>query len=58
MKVTALIRRVYFYVSSHKMSDRFLEQRINFQFYVMLGFNVSEICTVLFEAYETEAVKN
>jgi hypothetical protein len=39
------------------MSDRFLEQRIGIKFYVKLGENASNICTLLSEAYGGETVK-
>jgi hypothetical protein len=41
-----------------KMSDRFLEQRINIKFCVKLGNNSSGTSTMLSEAYGGEAIKN
>jgi hypothetical protein len=40
-----------------KMSDRFLEQRINVKFGVKLGRNASDTCAMLSEAYGGEAMK-
>jgi hypothetical protein len=40
-----------------KMSDRFLEQRIDIKFCVQLGKNASGICEMLSEAYGGEAMK-
>jgi hypothetical protein len=39
------------------MSDRFLEQRTNLIFWVNLGNNASDTCTVLSEAFGGEAMK-
>jgi hypothetical protein len=39
------------------MSDRFLEQRINFDFCVKLGKNASDTCAVLAEACGGEDMK-
>jgi hypothetical protein len=46
MEVVALIRRVFFRLVA-KMSDRFLEQRINIKFCVKLGNNKSNTCVML-----------
>jgi len=40
-----------------KMSDRFLEQRINIKFCVKLGRNASDTCEMLFEACWGEGMK-
>jgi hypothetical protein len=39
------------------MSDRFLEQRMNFKFCVKLGKNSSDTCAVFSEAYGAETMK-
>jgi hypothetical protein len=40
-----------------KMSDRFLEQRINIKFCVKLGKNAKDIYVMFFEAYGGEVMK-
>jgi len=50
MEVVVLRRAV-------KMSDRFLEQRIDIKFCVKLGKNASDTCAMLSKAYGGEAVK-
>jgi hypothetical protein len=39
------------------MSDLFLEQRTNIKFYVKLGNNATDTCTILSDAYGEEAMK-
>jgi hypothetical protein len=56
MEVVALIRRVFLRLVE-KMSDRFLEQRLNIKFGVKLGKNANDTCTVLAEAYGGEVMK-
>jgi hypothetical protein len=56
MEVMALIRRVFIRLFA-KMSDRFLEQRINIKFCAKLGKNASETCAMLSNAYGVEAMK-
>jgi len=41
-----------------KMSDRFLELRINNKFCVKLGRNASDTCSMVSEAYGVEATKS
>jgi hypothetical protein len=57
MEAVALIRRMFLRLVT-KITDRFLEQRINIKFCVKLGENVSGTCAVLSEAYGGEAMKN
>jgi hypothetical protein len=40
-----------------KMSDRFLEQRINIKFCMKLGKNASDTCAMLSKAYGREAME-
>jgi len=40
-----------------KMSDQFLEKRINIKFCVKLGKNARDTCVMLAEAYGGEAMK-
>jgi len=56
VEAVAQIKRVFLRVVA-KMSDRFLEQRINIKFCVKLEKNASDPCAMLSEAYGGEAVK-
>jgi hypothetical protein len=44
-------------MSRRKMSDWFLEQRINIRFCVKLEKNSNDTCVMLSEAYEEQAMK-
>jgi uncharacterized metal-binding protein len=55
VEVVALIRRVSLRLVA-KMSDRFLEQRIDTKFCVKLGKNASDSCEMLSEEYRGESI--
>jgi hypothetical protein len=48
----------FFYVSSQKWVNDFLEQGINIKFCVKWGKNTSDTCEMISEAYGEEAVEN
>jgi len=50
VEVVVLIRCVFLSLVA-KISDWFLERRINVKFYVKLGKNASDTCTMFSEAY-------
>jgi hypothetical protein len=50
VEVVALRKHIFLHLVA-KMSDRFLEQRMNMKFWVKLGNNAKDTCAIFSDAY-------